>query len=122
MIPESISIFGSGLGSDANGRPGEMAIRAMWIEGGVFWSTIKITLFLSMLFFFIRKSINLIIAKNLIAAYAVTCFSISWLLGILSGLSSNLELAQAILFIPIIAILMIDKNTESDPKQDIARQ
>jgi hypothetical protein len=105
-MPDDVTIFGLGLGvAGIGGRPGEMALRAMWIESGVFWTTSMLLMHAALVF---RLTQCLLGAFKRQAPYDVFLRAIPlimWVLGLMAGLSGTFELSTALTLFPAIAVI-----------------
>jgi hypothetical protein len=101
---ENVSFFGEGLGVTAGGRPGEFGIRAMWIEGGVFWTWIMLAIHAGILFSLGRVVLLSAWSGNVLLTPLAIGHTLAWLLGLLAGLSGTFELSQALLLFPTIGV------------------
>ena len=70
--PDNLSLFGNGLGSAADGPSGEFAIRALWIESGLFWTIIILATHFSILAYFAIYLTRSVIAGNSLRAILLT--------------------------------------------------
>jgi hypothetical protein len=103
QIPEDVTFFGEGLGVVGGGRPGELAIRAMWIEGGLFWTLIMLMIHTGFLLWLGRTPLLLALSGNALLAPLAIGQLLAWLFAVIAGLSSTFELSQALLLFPTIA-------------------
>jgi hypothetical protein len=104
-IPEDATFFGQGLGTDAEGRPGEFAIRSMWIEGGIFWTTIMLLIHVGILLTIWRSLVRAIIAGRPLLSTLLAAGWLFWLFGLLAGFSSLFELSLALLLFPTLGVV-----------------
>jgi hypothetical protein len=104
-IPEDVTLFGLGLGvAGVGGRPGEFALRAMWIESGVFWTTLMLLMHTALVF---RLMQCLAGAFRQQAGYGIFLCAIplfTWMFGLMAGLSGTFELSTALTLFPFIAV------------------
>ncbi len=105
LIPYDATLFGEGLGVSAGGRPGEFAICALWIEGGIFWTLIMLTIYTAILLTFVRGGIRATTSGNTVLSITLTGCGLFWLFGLLAGFSSLFELSVALLLFPMIAVV-----------------
>ncbi len=103
QVPDDVTFFGEGLGVTGGGRPGEFAIRAMWIESGLFWTLIMLLIHAAILFWFARVALRAALSGNALLTLLGVGLGLAWLFGLLAGLSSTFELSQALLLFPTIA-------------------
>lgn len=115
-IQDETKFFGDGLGTSGGGRPGEFGIRSLWIEGGVFWTTIMLTIHVGILLCFARGVIRATLRGSMLTSILLTGGGLFWLFGLLAGLSSSFELSLALLLFPTIAVIA------SAPTKGIARE
>jgi hypothetical protein len=105
-MPDDVTIFGLGLGvAGVGGRPGEMALRAMWIESGVFWTTFMLLMHAALVF---RLTQCLLGAFKRQAPYDIFLRAIPlimWVFGLMAGLSGTFELSTALTLFPAIAVI-----------------
>lgn len=102
QVPDDVTFFGEGLGV-TGGRPGEFAIRAMWIESGLFWTLIMLLIHAAILFWLARVALRAALSGNALLTLLGVGQGLAWLFGLLAGLSSTFELSQALLLFPTIA-------------------
>ncbi len=105
LMPSDVTLFGEGLGVSGGGRPGEFAIRAMWIEGGIFWTFIFITIYVCMLIIWVWSALREIASGNVALSILLAGCVMFWLFGLLAGFSSLFELSVALLFFPMMAVI-----------------
>jgi hypothetical protein len=105
QAPDNVTLFGEGLGSTAGGRPGEFAVRAMWIEGGLFWTLILLLIHASILFSLGNLALRAALSSNALSTLLAVGLGLAWLFALLAGLSSTFELSQALLLLPTIAVV-----------------
>ncbi len=104
-LSENITIFGQGLGSIGNGKPGEFGIRSMWIESGYFWG-----IFMLCAFFGLIAAISINGWRSFVAmeALSVSIYTIPVLLlifALLAGLTSAFEFSTGLLLGCSIAVI-----------------
>lgn len=104
MVPDDVKFFGEGLGKSGDGRPGEFGIRAMWIEGGFFWTIIMLMIHAGILLSIVMEAIRSTLGGNAVLSLMLTAGGLFWLFGLLAGLSSSFELSVALLLCPMIAV------------------
>ena len=106
-VPADVTILGEGLGTTASGRPGEFAIRAMWIESGVLWTPIMLLIHAGVLFWLGRLGLRALIDGDAVLTLLAVGSALAWLFALLTGLSSTFELSQGLLLFPTIAAVSI---------------
>lgn len=118
-IPDDVTFFGEGLGSDAEGRPGEFAIRSMWIEGGLFWTTIMLLIHVSILLTIGRSLVRAITAGRPLLSMLLTASWLFWLFGLLAGFSSLFELSLALLLFPTLGVAALAPPRGHRPRSGV---
>ena len=116
MVPDGVKFFGEGLGVSGSGRPGEFGVRAMWIEGGFFWTVIMLIIHAGILLAIVRGGIRATLTGNAMLSMALTGGGTFWLFGLLAGLSSAFELSLALLLFPMIATAAVASNRQRAAK------
>lgn len=109
-MPYDVTFFGSGLGTEANGRPGEFAIRAMWIEGGFFWTALMLLVNAAILVAFLTDSVRAVVGGEVSRSVLFVGGGLYWLFGLLAGLSSTYELSLALLLFPSFSVAFTSGN------------
>ena len=109
-MPEDIKFFGEGLGTSDNGRPGEFGVRAMWIEGGLFWTSIMLIVHAGILIWFAANAFRAITSGYVIPSAVLTFAGITWFYGLIAGLSATFELSFALLLFPMIAVAVMARG------------
>ena len=119
MMPHDVSFFGEGLGTSTQGRPGEFGIRALWIEGGFFWTTIMLILHAGVLLLIGASAVRATLAGDAVESMQLTAAGLTWLFGLLAGLSGSFEVSLALLLFPMIAVVEMaySRNTAGRPRQ-----
>jgi hypothetical protein len=106
FVPDNVTIFGLGLGTaGVGGRPGEIALRAMWIESGVFWTVLMLLMHAALA---LRLLQCLVGAIRLQTPYSVFLCAISflmWMLGLTAGFGGTFELSTALTLFPAVAVI-----------------
>lgn len=105
LMPDSLSLFGEGLGTVGGGRPGEFGIRVMWIESGLFWTPFILAINGAILWTLLGGALRRIRLGQAAVAPLATAQLLAWIFALLAGLSSTFEIAQALLIFPSIAVL-----------------
>jgi hypothetical protein len=105
VLPSHVGFLGEGLGSIANGKPGEFGIQSMWIESGLFWGVLMLLAFLLMMYaLFVATIRHFLNGRPLeVAISSIPFFLIAFAL--LAGLTSTFELSTGVLLgctVPII--------------------
>lgn len=121
IMPGDVKFFGDGLGTSADGRPGEFGIRAMWIEGGFFWTSIMLMIHLGILAWFAVHLFRATVKGDAILSVILTGCGLFWLFGVLAGLSSSFELSLALLLFPMMAIAAM-ASTEPTQRRNVPRE
>lgn len=109
--PDNLSFFGNGLGSGADGPSGEFAIRALWIESGLFWTSIILAAHFGILAYFAIYLIRSVITGNTLRAILLFGTGITWFSGLLTGFTSFFEISIALLLFPTIAVTFMKRRT-----------
>lgn len=108
-IPDDVTIFGLGLGAaGVGGRPGEMAVRAMWIESGVFWTALMLLIYAALI---LRLAQCLLGAIRRQAPHDIFLCAVPlllWMLGLMAGLAGTFELSTALTLFPAVAVITAD--------------
>jgi len=102
---EDATFFGQGLGSIANGKPGEFGIRSMWIESGYIWGGMMVLTYLSII-----VALTLLLWRSFMSfdalSVAIYCIPVLWLVfAVLAGLTSAFELSTGVLLGCAIAVI-----------------
>lgn len=105
QIPDNVTVLGEGLGVIEGGRPGEFGIRAMWIEGGLLWTLIMLTIHAAILVCLVHTATRLALMGNVFLMPLAIGQILVWIMAVLAGLSTSFELSQALLLFPTIAAL-----------------
>ena len=105
-IPDDATLFGLGLGTaGVGGRPGEMAVRAMWIESGVFWTVLMLVIYATLI---LRLALCLAGAIRRQAPYDIFLCAVpllTWMFGLIAGLPGTFELSTALTLFPAVAVI-----------------
>lgn len=115
LMPDSISLFGEGLGTVGGGRPGEFGVRVMWIESGLFWTPMILVINAAILWRLLANAVRTIQKGQAAAAPLAVAQFLAWVFALLAGLSSTFELAQALLIFPSIAVLTMHRRSAGMP-------
>jgi hypothetical protein len=116
-IPDNVTLFGAGLGTSAAGRPGEMGIRAMWIEGGFFWTILMLGAHLSIIIFVLtRYTLGHIFAGRGGEAFLWSALSLNWIFALLAGFSSSFELSSGVLYCCLLGRLISSRSSGNSPR------
>ncbi len=105
MVPDDVLLFGEGPGVLGEGRPGEFAIRAMWIESGLMWTLLTLLVHAAILVWFSRVIGHAALSGNSVLTLIAVGLGLAWLFALLAGLSSTFELSQALLLFPTMAVV-----------------
>lgn len=109
--PDNLSFFGNGLGSGADGPSGEFAIRALWIESGLFWTIIILAGHFGILVYFAICLTRSVIAGNSLRAILLSGTGITWFIGLLTGFTSFFEISIALILFPTIAVAFMKRRS-----------
>lgn len=106
FMPDDVTVFGRGLGTvGVGGRPGERAVATMWIESGLFWTSLMLLMNAVLV---LRLTQCLAGAFRRQTPYGVFLCAIpllTWLLGLLAGFSGLFELFTALTLFPAVAVI-----------------
>jgi hypothetical protein len=106
FVPEDVTLFGLGLGvAGVGGRPGEIALRAMWIESGLCWTALMLLMYAALV---LRLAQCLAGAIRQQAPYDIVLCAIpllTWVFGLMAGLSGTFELSTALTLFPAVAVI-----------------
>lgn len=122
VLPDHVGLLGEGLGSIANGKPGEFGIQSMWVESGLFWGMLMLLAFLLMLYALFVVTMRRFLTDR---PLEVAISSIPLLLivfALLAGLTSTFELSTGVLLgctVPVILRKSISRavGTGHHPKK-----
>jgi hypothetical protein len=104
LDPNSVSIFGEGLGSVGFGKPGEFGIMSMWIESGFFWGILMLGAFSTFTYALLSATVRSFAQTRPIAAGQNLMVFLLVVFGLLAGLTGTFELSSGILLGCIIAV------------------
>jgi hypothetical protein len=105
IIPDDVTLFGDGLGSVGQGKPGEFGIRSMWVESGLIWGFMLLLGFIGIVLILLSLSFKAFWAKNP-TGVAIYCLPLLiMILALLAGLTSAFELSSGILLGCSIAVI-----------------
>lgn len=106
LMQDETTLFGRGLGTVGNGKPGEFGIRSIWIESGVFWGTLMILAYFGIILAILSLALRCLLASlpMCVGIYAIPILVLS--LSILAGLSVSFELSTGILLCCSIAVIV----------------
>lgn len=108
-IPDDVTIFGRGLGvAGVGGRPGEFALRAMWIESGVFWTALMLPMYVALVLRLAQYLAGAIRRQEPIDIFLCAIPLLTWISGLMAGLSATFELSTALTLFPAIAVMTRD--------------
>ncbi len=105
FIPDDISLFGAGLGTESQvpGKPGEFGIRAIWAESGFFWGSLILFCFLGIVYLLFIYSFKAAVKGESLSFVMHSTPLLLIIFGLLSGFTGVFELSSGILLACVIA-------------------
>lgn len=102
LPPDDVTWFGKGLGMGINpkfepdGRPGEFAIMAMWIESGLFWTPLMLIGFLGVIWQLTKATSRTFVSGDATGHFLYLMLLLIWVWALLAGLQAGFDLSMGI--------------------------
>ena len=106
LMPDQITLFGQGLGTVWEGKPGEFGIWSIWMESGLVWGSLILFAFFLVVIALVSATLKSFFSLSPLNVGIRLTSLLLLTFGLLAGLTSSFELSSGLLLGCVLAVTL----------------